>query len=65
MGMPGQNPGCSASSPKAAETIHQEAKVQCLLITDWQGGRSVACDYTMDVLGLTKVTVRLTTSEAM
>jgi hypothetical protein len=63
--MPDQNPGYSGSSPKAAETIHQGARVQCLLITDWQGRRSAAADYTMDVLGLTKVTVRLTTSEAI
>ena len=63
--MPGQNPGCSASSPKAAETIRQKARAHRLLITDWQGRRSAACDYTMDVLGLTKVTVRLTTSEAI
>ena len=63
--MPDQNPGYSGSSPKAAETIHQGARVQCLLITDGQGRRSAAADYTMDVLGLTKVTLRLTTGEAI
>ena len=30
-----------------------------------RGRRSAACDYTMDVLGLDTVTVRLTTSEAI
>ena len=30
-----------------------------------RGRRSAACDYTMDVLGLTKVTLRLTTGEAI